>query len=208
MSFWDMFRRKPPVRDKAALADFIDSNAAFLVQKGIFEYSSARAGHYSKVLFAEPQFKESIALARWQAFPLGLAMVGELAEGLLRPHVGGERRAALDSLTELVLSVFDRYPVPEAIGRDEWAKARARLAHELDLVGTHAPKHAKDVPERFAEEYFDLMPIHQSLRGRDAGTMRNYLRVTACNIHDELLQRLDAPAVARTMLPDGAAAPH
>lgn len=206
MGFFDLFRRKPPVRDNLALAEFIDQNAAFLVQKGIFEYSSARAGHYSKVLFSEPQFKESIALARWQAFPLGLAMVGEVAEGLLRPHVGDERRAALDALTEVVLSVFDRYPAPTNMDRSEWDKARARLAHELDLVGTHAPKHAKDIPERFAEEYFALMPIHQSLRGRDFATIRNYLRVSLCNIHDDLSTRMDAAALAKALLPDGAAA--
>ena len=36
------------------------------------------------------------------------------------------------------------------------------------------------------------MPIHEKLRGRDFPTMRNYLRVTMINIHDELDKRLDA----------------
>src|SRR5690606_15311223 len=125
----------------------------------------------------------------WQAYPLGLAMIGELAEGQLRPHVAGERRATLDALSALVLSVFDRYPVPASFDAAQWRQARERLAHELDLVGTHAPKPAKDVPERFAEEYFATMPIHESLRGRDFITIRNYLRVTCCNIHDELEKR-------------------
>lgn len=200
MGLFDLFKRQPPICDRAALADFIDQNAAFLIQKGMFEYSSARAGHYSKVLFSEPEFQQSIARARWQAFPLGLAVVGEVAEGLLRPHVGDERRAALDALADVVLSVFDRYPVPQPLDADAWRQARERLAHELDLVGTHAPKHAKDIPDRFAEEYFALMPIHQSLRGRDFATIRNYLRVSTCNIHDELEKRIDAPAVAQSLL--------
>ena len=41
-----------------------------------------------------------------------------------------------------------------------------------------------------------MMPIHEKLRGRDFPTTRNYLRVTLCNIHDELIKRMDAPALA------------
>ena len=53
MGLLDMFRPRPPIRDVPALAAFIDENAAFLTQKGIYEYSRARAGHYAKVLFSE-----------------------------------------------------------------------------------------------------------------------------------------------------------
>ncbi len=68
------------------LAQFIDENAAFLVQKGIYEYSRARAGHYAKILFREPEFAEAVERSRWAAFPLGLAMVAEVVEGILRPR--------------------------------------------------------------------------------------------------------------------------
>ena len=111
MGLLDIFRRQPPIRDLAALADFIDGNAAFLMQKGLYEYSRARAGHYAKVLFREPEFHAAVEVSRWRAYPLGLAMVTEMAEGVLRTHVG-DRRAALNALNALVLGVFDRYPVP------------------------------------------------------------------------------------------------
>ena len=89
------FWRKPPITDLDALADFIDEQAAFLVQKGIYEYSRARAGHYAKVMFSEQQFLDALERSRWAAYPLGLAMVGEVAEGVLRPHAWpGEARAA------------------------------------------------------------------------------------------------------------------
>ena len=41
-----------------------------------------------------------------------------------------------------------------------------------------------DIPEQFAESYFEMMPIHEKLRGRDFPTIRNYLRVTMVNIHE------------------------
>ena len=60
MGLFDIFRRAPAIRDVPALAEFIDGNAAFIAQKGIYEYSRARAGHYSKVLFREPEFLDEL----------------------------------------------------------------------------------------------------------------------------------------------------
>ncbi len=200
MGFFDIFRRAPAIQGTAALADFIDRNAAFLIQKGMYEYSRARAGHYAKVLLSEPEFLEAIEKSRWQGFPLGLAMVGEMVEGVLHAAFGEERRAGLDGLTALVLSVFDRYPVPPQIGSFAWEEARSELKRRLDQVGLHPPKFVKDIPIPLAETYFDLMPIHEKLRAPDVPAIRNYLRVSLINIHDELIGRLDVPAVAQALL--------
>ena len=127
MGFFDIFRRAPAIREASALADFIDDNAAFLIQKGMYEYSRARAGHYAKVLLQEPEFLAAIEKSRWQGFPLGLAMVGEMVEKVVAPadRRGSPRRASMRS-ARLVLSVFDRYPVPPPIGAPAWADERDR----------------------------------------------------------------------------------
>ena len=195
MGFFDIFRRPPPVRNVSALADFIDRHAAFVAQKGIYEYARARAGHYSKVLFKEPEFQAACDVSRWQTFPLGLAMVGELVHGLLVPAWQGSRPQLTEAVRALTLSVFDRYAAPTALSRQTWADARAELDRHLKQMGLHPPKWAKDIPEPFWERYFDLMPIHERMRTQDAGTTRNYLRVTLINIHDELAKRIDAAAV-------------
>jgi hypothetical protein len=199
MGLLDFFRRRPPaIRESAALVDFIDANAAFLVQKGIYEYSRARAGHYSKVLFAESGFQQAVERSRWSAYPLGLAMVTEAVEGVLRPHTN-DSRAVLDRLRSLTLSAFDRYPVPPQLGAETWSKARSELSRQLDLIGVHAVKPAKDIPVPFAESYFALLPIHEKLRQAEFPTITNYLRVTLCNIHDEFTQRTDVAALAQTL---------
>jgi len=195
MKLLDFLRRRPPIATPEQLADFIDSNAAFLVQKGFYEYARARAGHYAKVLFKEKIFHDAVDLARWRAFPLGLAMVAEAAEGLLRPQAGEARDRQLDALRALTLSVFDKYPVPAAVGEDVWSRLRAELERQLALIGLHPPKRAMDIPEPFAKTYFDLMPIHQKLRAAEFPTTQSYLKVTLCNIHDELDKRLDARAL-------------
>jgi hypothetical protein len=195
-----MFRRAPSIRDAGALAEFIDRNAAFLVQKGMYEYARARAGHYAKVLMREPEFLEAMELARWQAYPLGLAMVGEMVEKVLHPSIADDRRAGIDALSSLILSVFDGYPRPEPIDAPAWNEARRDLARRLDLVGLHPPKVVKDMPEPFTKLYFDMMPIHEKLRAPDYLAISNYLRVSLINIHDELAGRLDIPAVVQSLL--------
>jgi len=203
--FGNLFRSRPPIRDRETLAGFIDAQSAFIVQKGIYEYSRARAGHYAKVLFAEEGFAQSVELARWRAFPLGLSMVGEMVNGVLASQADGMlRRQILDQLIAVVLSVFDRYPVPPSIGEAGWLEVRRDLAHRLDLAGGHAPKRVMDIPDPLAEAYFAMMPIHEKLRGRDFQTTRNYLRVSLCNIHDELISRMDRTAVQQALIADAA----
>lgn len=201
MNFRALLRRRPPIQDLSALANFIDENAAFLVQKGIYEYARARAGHYAKVLFREAGFLEAVEQARWRAYPLGLAMVTELVEGALTYGGHRERSARLEALKHLVMGIFDRYPVPQALGGEIWSEARADLERRLALIGLHPPKWAKDIPEPFAQTYFDLMPIHEQLRGADFPTIRNYLRVTMCNIHEQLMRRMDLPAIEAQLVP-------
>jgi hypothetical protein len=201
LGFLGFFRARAPIRDAQALADFIDQHAAFLMQKGIYEYSRARAGHYAKVLFRESGFQEAVERSRWRAYPLGLAMVAELVEGVLRPYAA-DRNIQLNALSALVLAVFDRYPVPSALGEQVWEQARAELARRLQLIGLHAPKRAFEICEPWTDTYFNLMPIHEKLRASEYPTIRNYLRVTLCNIHDEFTKRLDATAVAAALRAD------
>jgi hypothetical protein len=193
MGLFDMFKRQPPIRDAVELADFIDGNAAFVTQKGLYEYSRVRAGHYAKVLFKEQTFQNAIEHARWRAFPIGLAMAAEVVDSVLHAD-GGDRASNLQRLNGLVLSIFDRYPVPPSVGAEAWRIARADLDRQLKLIGVHPPKRAMDIQEPYAQAYFDTMPIHEQLRGRDFPTTRNYLKVTLCTVHDELSKRIDRAA--------------
>ena len=195
-----MFWRRPPIADLGALAEFIDEQSAFLVQKGIHDYSRALSGHYAKVLFSEQEFLDALERSRWSAYPMGLAMVAEVIDSALRPHAGAEPAPHFDNLAAFVLAVFDRYPAPAPLGGQEWRDARAELAHRLQLIGLHPPKRAIDIAEPYARRYWDLMPFHKDARSRDFPTTRSYLQVMLCNIHDQFERRADAPALARQLL--------
>lgn len=209
MGLFGFGRRRKPIIDIAMLADFVDEQSAFTAQKGIFEYSRARAGHYAKILFAEQDFIDLLNRSRWQAFPLALAMVGEVVRNVLTPtlneiHGADRSQAAFTRLDDVVLSVFDRHDPGVAVDSQTWRAARASLAHNLELIGLHPPKMAKDIPERYADAYIGLMPIHEKLRRHEGPTIRNYLKVTMCNIHDELTKRIDEVAVAAQLIPQSA----
>lgn len=207
MGIFDLFRRPPPIRDADALAGFIDRHAAFVAQKGIFDYVRARSGHYAKVLFKEPEFMKACDVSRWQTFPLGLAMVGELVEGILLPAWPRDRQSLSAAVRGVVLGVFDRYSDPPMLAPGQWQDLRDELDRHLALASLHPPKMAKDIPEPFWERCFSLMPIHKELLTKDAPTTRGYLAVTLINIHDELTRRIDLPSVVRDLGADGRVAP-
>jgi hypothetical protein len=199
MTFLGFFRRRPPIREIEELADFADAQSAYLVQRYIYDYTNARAGPYTKSLLTQPGYQQAVELARWRAYPLGLAMIGEMFDGVLRPHAGDDRRAILDPLSVLVLEVFDRYDVPAPIGDAGWWEARSELAQKLDQVGLHPPKRVIDIPTPYAERYFNLMPFDKSLLSNDVPTTFAYLRLTLTNIRDELVKRMDASAIAAAL---------
>jgi hypothetical protein len=196
MAFFGFFRRRPPIRAVAELADFIDEQSAHLVQRYIYDYTLARTGPYSRSLLTQPEFMQEVDRSRWGAYPLGLAMVGEMVEGVLRPHAGEERRAVLDPLNGLILGVFDRYDVPKQIGTGAWRAAREELSRKLDQIGTHPPKSVTDIPEPYAERYFNMMPFDKKLLTNDVPTTRAYLRLNLTHLRDELVKRMDAADMA------------
>lgn len=199
MGLWDFFRRKPPIRDLKELADFIDEQAAFLVQKGIYDYSRARSGHFAKVMLADKGFQSALNRSRWRAFPLGLAMVGETVEAVLAAQAGENRRSLLDPLIALVLSVHDRHPKPENLTPEEWQGGREELKLHLDRLSTHPPKRIIDIPEPFAERYFAMMPFDKPFLTPDAPTARGFMQLQLIAVHEQLGTRMNALDMARKL---------
>jgi hypothetical protein len=197
-----LLRRKPPIGTAQQLADFIDEQSAFLVQKGIYDYARARAGHFSKVMLADEGFQRALNRSRWRAFPLGLAMVGETVESVLAPNAGADRRSELDPLIKLVLSVHDRYPRPAELTDEEWAAGRADLALHLERLSTHPPKRIIDIPVPFAERYFAMMPFDKPFLTPDAPTARSFMQLQLVKVQEELMNRMDADAMVKQLSGD------
>jgi hypothetical protein len=201
MGLLDLFRRPPPIRGFTELEDFLDSRAAFLVQKCVFEYSRARAGILWQKLFKEAAFKRAVEVARWRNYPLGLENVTVMAEHCLRPHVAEEDRLALrQGLIAAAANVTDRYPVPDGFEPRFWADARERLAARIDRAGLAPPKPIKDIPKETMREFIAAMPIHASLRGHDYVLLQNNVRFNLCRMYEDLTAQADLPALAEAVV--------
>lgn len=198
MAIFGFFRRQPSIREVSDLADFIDQRGAYLIQRYIYDYTHARSGPFSQRLLGLPDFAQAVERSRWSAYPLGLAMMGEMVEGVLAPHAAGDRRSVLDPVTGVVLGVYDRYETEASkqIGVGAWRGAREELARQLDRVGTHPPKSVSDIPEPYAERYFNMMPFDKELLTNDVPTTRSYLRLTLTNIRDDLAKHMNAAVIA------------
>jgi hypothetical protein len=201
MGLLDLFRKPPPIRGFTELEDFLDSRAAFLVQKCVFEYSRARAGVLWQKLFKEAGFKRAVEESRWRNYPLGLENVTVMAEHSLRPYVSEDERLALrQGLIAAAANVTDRYPVPAGFESCFWAEARERLAARIDRAGLAPPKPIKDIPKETMQEFVAAMPIHASLRGHDYVLLQNNVRFNLCRMYEDLTSRADLPVLAAAVV--------
>ena len=160
MGFLDWFRRPPPIDDRPALVEFLDSRAAFLTQKGIFDFSRAAAGPSFSSLIKEAAFAAAVDEARWKSYPLVLSCVVEMVDGVLRPLAQGAMPLA-EALQASAFEIIDRYPVPKPIEPAAWAEARAALGLRIIHIALHPPKRVKDIPLQIAPQFYDNLPIHQ-----------------------------------------------
>ena len=146
--------------DAAAVAAFVDENAAFLMQKESTSIPVPVPATTPRCCSGNRNSTQPSrgALARLSAGPGDRRRSGG---GVSRERIRGERGEVLQILTDQVLAAFDRYPSPDALGTDEWRELRAELVRRLQLIGLHPPKRIIDIPEQWTQAYFDLMPIHE-----------------------------------------------
>jgi len=192
MGFFDfLIGRRTRIAGPEALASFIDEQAAFLVQKGIYDYSRARSGHFSKVMLADAGFQSALNRARWRAYPLGLAMVIETVEASLAKFGSDDRRAHLNPLISLGAGIYDRYPRPAELSEEEWQSGRSELLLHLERLTTHPPKRIIDIPVPFADRYFSMMPFDKSFLTPDAPTARGFMQLHLVKMQEELERRAE-----------------
>lgn len=194
MGFLDWLRKGPVIDSREGLLDFIETRAAFLIQKNIYDYARARSGPYFKVIVKEEEFRQSVERSRWTSYPLALSAIAEMIYGSLY-HAAPVRPALVEGISRATLDVFDRFPVPEVLGEAAWAQARENLKHRITQVGLHPPKLVKDIFLPSARAIYDALPIHEELRKSDFEMIQNQLRINLVTMYDEFEQRADKNAM-------------
>jgi hypothetical protein len=198
--------RRQTIVGVEALEDFLDRQAAFMAQKGIYEYSRARSGLLSSKLFAEPAFLSAIETARWRGYALCLQNVTLMAEHAIRPHAGAAAVPMREGLLIAVARICGRYPVPSGLAPTFWGDVVERITRRVRQAGLAAPHAIKDLPLETTGEYFASLPIHADLRTVDYELVTNNLRVNLCRAYEDFVAGADLPRVARALAADAGAA--
>ena len=200
MGFLDLFKKPPAIESLTEMEDFLDTRSAFMVQKCVFEYSRARAGILWQKLFSEEGFKAAVSRSTWRNYPLCLENITVMVEQVLRPNAGDQQGELKAGMKAAAANVTDRYPIPEGFKARFWADARERIATRIDRAGLAAPRLVKDLPKETIKEFFNDLPLHESLRGHDFILVQNNLRSNLCQMHDEFISRADLPALALSVI--------
>ncbi len=200
MGLLDLFRRPAPVDTIEALDGCVDSHAAFLVQKCIYEYCRARSGILAAKLFKEPSFVAAMDRSRWQNYPICLGHVAVMVEGALRPYAGENVVGLTDGIVAVVERVTAGHEAAAGMEAGFWVAARHRIEERLRLASLAAPRAVKDIPKEDYQAFFDQLPIHESLRGHDFVLVRNNLRVNLCRAYETFVARADLPALSRLLV--------
>jgi hypothetical protein len=191
------------IRTRAELRDFLESRAAFLVQKSIMEYTQARSNLLFSTLIGEKGFQEAFESARWHSYPAAFSMVAEMAAGHLR-EVGGVAAEPLHAaLQAIAKEVFNRFAGPSGLGEAFWSEAYKSLDRDLARAALAMPRQVRLMAQERAKEVFDKLPVSAAIKRHDFEMFHNTLRFHLIEIRSEFEDKANVKALLET-LPSGA----
>jgi hypothetical protein len=207
MGLLNSLRRRTAIGTRAELATFLDRQAAFLVQKCIFEYSRARSGVLSPQLFKEAAFKAAVEKARWRNYPLCLQNSALMVEHTLRPQAKESAPAMREGLIAVVGAVCRKYPTPAGVEKDFWTDSGKQIAQRIRQAGLAAPRPVKDIPHDTAEAFFAGLPIHSDLTSFDFELITNNIRVNLCRAYEDFIAAANQQALIAALVAEPAHEP-
>ena len=189
--------RRPKVRvDSAAkLETFLDQRSAFIAQKCAVEYSRAKAGLFWSSLFREEPFLASLAVCQWEAYAAVMIDVAVLLDAKLRaadPEATGPVLA--DAITQQARRRLDAYPRPPH-RPDGWDDVVEEVARRLAQAHLSPPKQAREIGKESAKRVFEVLPIHQNIRGHDYQMVQNNIRFNLVRTAEDFEKTADPVAI-------------
>lgn len=176
--------RKTKIVDWAGVDEFIDRQAAFLVNRGMYEYSRARSGVLADQLFREKQFQAAVEAGRWRAYPICVGNVGELVEALMRAAAPEARDRIVEAVVASGRRVLTRYPLPDGFEPGFWTASAAEVEARLRTASLAPPKPVQDIAMASFAAFFENAPLHPDVMKHDYEVVQNNVRGMMLNIAD------------------------
>ncbi len=192
-------RRRQRLTSSADLGIFLDRQASFLSQKGITEFCRVRSGVYWAKLFSEAAFQEALTRATWMSYTPALAMVAELAEGMLRPEAQGREDELRTAIAHRARAVRAAHALPVNVDPGAWAATDGLVGDRLAAAAQAPPRPVHLVPEPMARLIFAALPLHVEIVAKDYDYIFNNLRMNLVRAHDDFEATADPRAIAASL---------
>jgi hypothetical protein len=197
LSFFKAFLPKPKVHSLAALQQFLESEAAYLAQRSVVDFTRNELGVLSSQAFSDQRFQDRLAVSRWDGFAGILADMVVLTQACLRS--AGVPRDRLDApLGDLYVAILAAHPVPDHRPQGwqaEIAALQARLADRGDEPAS---------PQAFAQatgaRIFETLPFVPRDPVENRMVLCNAFAFGLIAFNDRLRRLLVAPSVRDELL--------
>lgn len=195
-----LFGASEPIVDRAGLAAFVDSNAAFVSQKCITEYCRSKAGVNWDKLMLEADFLDVVNVSRWQAFVHVLDDIVIILEGLLRPHCDGRLEELANALVALEDDVIKAHDIP-IVPDGGWSEHLHQLKSRIGFLQEGPPHAPREIAKSSGEKVFEVQPIHGKLRHHDHELVVNSVRFLMMGVHGKMLDLIDPDQAVSVLIP-------
>lgn len=179
-----------PIDTAAELQKFLDERTAFAAQKNIVAYCQMKTRVHLPDLLKEKVFQEAFDRSRWESFALVLSDLLIIVDGDLGTGLGEKDREALAGrMGTMYRAILNGHPRP-AHRPDGWDDAFEAFDRRLAVARMAPPKPVLEVASHSAQKLFELLPIHTSLRGKDAMSVEGGVRFLIAAATDALGRRM------------------
>lgn len=197
-------KRQKGVASAAALAAFLDRNAALVSQKTVVGYCLVKTRLPLAELIKEKAFADAYDAAVWEAYAAVLADLVIVAEAHLRAAAGARPQSIAEGLLRIHADVLAGHPAPA--GRpDGWGAETARLRVRLAEAQAAPPRPIRDIAETAADRIFVSLPIHERLRTPDRPAAVAGVQFLMVGLAHEFESQIDCDAVVAELQAAGAA---
>lgn len=195
-----LFRGKrdtEPIRDAAALRNFLRTRASYVAQMTLYGYLRTRAGTRLALLYEDDQFVIATNIAKWHVWLACLSDLSAYAGGMVCRMSHATEADVGRLICRIVDEILDETGTPDEAGV-EFAGHAGRVRARLALCNWRAQT---DDDSSFSESPGALVywaPIVDVLKELDEGIVRNSIRFRWQEIRQELREALDAASVMAT----------
>ena len=198
LSFLKAFLPKPKVHSLAALQQLLESEAAYLAQRSIVDFTRNELGMLSSQAFGDQRFQDRLAVSRWDGFAGILADMIVLTQACLQS--AGVPRDRLDGrLGDLYVAILAAHPVPDHRPHGwepEIAALRARLASRAPDEPASPQAYAQATGARI----FETLPFAPRDPVENRMVLCNAFAFGLIAFNDRLRRLLVAPSVRDELL--------